>query len=79
MSEDSQKFVKKYCFQSSIEWRDPLFYKHYEWSADSYLSPKGLGDISLYDDEFFYVCLQDYRDIAYIYPCKTFDLDNSLK
>lgn len=78
---DSVKFdaIKKYYFQSSIEWRDPLFDKNYEWSADNYISSTGLGNISLYDDEFYYVCLQDYRDIAYIYPCKIFELDKSLE
>ena len=53
--------------------------KHYSWSKDFYLSSKGLENISMKGDEFYFVSLQSHHDIAYIYPCKNFELDENLK
>ena len=36
-------------------------------------------NISLQGDEFFYISLQGYYNVAYIYPCKLFELDETLK
>ncbi len=43
-----------------------------------YVSPKGLENISIEGDEFYYISLQGYPDVAYIYPCKNFILDEKL-
>lgn len=73
------KTVTVYHFGGGTSWRAPLYERYYEWSKDFYISPKGLENISIAGDEFFFVALQEYHDIAYIYPCKNFELDGSLK
>ena len=73
------KIVKMYFFNASMSWRNPNFRDHYQWSKDLSISSRGLDNISLIGDEFFYVSLQKYKDIAYIYPCKYFELDSDLK
>lgn len=73
------KTVTVYHFAGGSSWRVPNVYKHYSWSEEFYLSSKGLDNISLEGDEFIFVRLQNRPDIAYIYPCKLFELDASLK
>ncbi|MGM9641689.1 MAG: hypothetical protein ACI3XI_00630 [Eubacteriales bacterium] len=73
------KMITQYHFDGGTSWREPFCAKHYEWSGDFYLSHAGLENISISGDEFFYIALQEHPDIAYIYPCKTFELDASLK
>lgn len=72
------KYVRYYYFASGCKWRIPPVYKHYAWSNEYYVSPKGLENISIEGDEFYFVSLQGYHDIAYIYPCKNFVLDDKL-
>lgn len=72
------KTVKMFRFQSSVQWFVSPFDRHYEWSKEFNISTKGLENISVEGDDFFYVSLQGHHDIAYIYPCKSFDLDSSL-
>lgn len=72
------KTVKMFCFSSGAFWRVPLLDRHYEWSKDFFISTKGLENISISGDDFFYISLQEDHDIAYIYPCKNFELDSSL-
>ena len=71
--------ITVYHFAGGSSWRVPNVDKHYLWSQEFYLSSKGLDNISLEGDEFFFVRLQDRPDIAYIYPCKLFELDLILK
>ena len=71
--------VMFFYFSAGSSWRVPVVSKHYAWSKEHYISTQGLENISLVGDEFFYVSLQGYPDISYIYPCKTFVLDSSLK
>ena len=73
------KEVKFYYFMSGARWRLPLVYKHYEWSREFYLSSEGLENMSVQGNEFYYVSLQGHNEIAYIYPCKIFELHQSLK
>jgi hypothetical protein len=73
------KTVTFYYFESGIQWREPSIARHYQWSKEYYISSKGLENISISGDEFYYVVLQGNPDIAYIYPCKNFVLDESLK
>ena len=73
------KAITLYHFNGGSSWRVPTFNKHYEWSQDFYVSSQGLENISIAGDEFFFVSLQAHHDIAYIYPCKNFELDGSLK
>ena len=73
------KTITLYCFIGGFFWRVPIVYKHYEWSQDFYISTKGLENISIAGDEFFVVSLQEHHDIAYIYPCKFFVLDEKLR
>ncbi len=71
------KIVKMYYFRA-VSWRDPIFDDHYRWSKDFSISSRGLDNISISGDEFLYISLSKYNDIAYIYPCKYFDLDSDL-
>jgi len=73
------KRVFFYHFESGLSWREPSVKKHYKWSRDFYITPQGLENISLGGDEFYFVSLQSHPEIAYIYPCKTFELDRFLK
>ena len=63
-------------FESGVGWRVPSMDKHYKWSKEYYVSTKGLENISIQGDEFFYVSLQGHFDIAYIYPCKNFTISS---
>ncbi len=73
------KTVTLFYFMSGSSWRVPDVAKHYAWSKDHYISSKGLKNISVSGDEFYYVSLQGHYGIAYIYPCKNFVLDCNLK
>ena len=71
--------ITVYHFAGGSSWRVPNVDKHYSWSEEFYLSSKGLDNISLEGDEFFFIRLQNRPDIAYIYPCKLFELDAILR
>ncbi len=73
------KTVKYYYFTSGIRWRVPGVENHYSWSKEYYISSKGLDNISIQGDEFYFISLQGYHDIAYIYPCKNFVLEEKSK
>ncbi len=75
----SAKVATLFYFVSGGSWRLPTFSKHYEWSKDYYISSQGLVNVSVSGDEFFFISLQGHYDIAYIYPCKFFELDSSLE
>lgn len=75
----STKEVKYYHFEGGRSWRDYHPLKHYDWSNEYSLSSKGLENISLKGDEFFYISLKGCTDVAYIYPCKLFELSDELK
>ncbi len=66
-------------YMSGTRWRLTEVYKHYGWSKEYYLSNEGLANISVEGNEFYYISLRGEYDIAYIYPCKIFQLDASLK
>ena len=76
---NATKTITVYYFDGGASWRVPTVEKHYSWSKDFYISSKGLGNISMKGDEFYFVSLQSHHDIAYIYPCKNFELDENLK
>ena len=76
---NATKTITVYYFDGGASWRVPTVGKHYSWSKDFYLSSKGLGNISIKGDEFYFVSLQSHHDVAYIYPCKNFELDENLK
>ncbi len=78
-NKSSTKEVKYYYFDGGRSWRDYHPYEHYAWSKEYHLSPKGLENLSLQGDEFFYISLKGRTDIAYIYPCKLFELSEELK
>jgi len=82
----SFKTVKFFCF-SAIRWRllsypvDRYLAKnfvHYSWSKEHSFSPRDLENTSLQGDEFYYVSLKNHPDVAYIYPCKYFELEEGL-
>ena len=73
------KVITVYYFNSGSSWRVPNVDKHYAWSKEFYISSKGLDNISMSGDEFYIVSLQSHHEIAYIYPCKNFELDANLK
>ena len=68
-----------YYFASGKSWRVPNVLKHYKWSSECYVSTAGLKNISIEGDEFYFVSLQGDYDIAYIYPCKNFELEENLR
>lgn len=72
------KEVTLFHFTSGAEWRI-LTHRHYQWSQNYCLSTIGLENTSVEGNEFFHVSIQGHYDIAYIYPCKFFKLDPSLK
>ena len=73
------KTVKVYCFASGIRWRVPDVDKHYTWSVDYCLSTKGLDNLSLVGDEFYFISVQGDFEISYIYPRKIFELGGDIK
>ena len=73
------KTITVYYFNGGSSWRLPSVDKHYDWSKDFYISSKGLENISISGDEFYFVSLQANHEVAYIYPCKNFELDANLK
>ena len=73
------KTIKVYYFNKCSSWRVPDVDKHYAWSNEFYMSSQGLENISISGDEFYFVSLQANHEIAYIYPCKNFELDATLK
>lgn len=80
MYRHSLKTVKRFYFAGGGSWCLPGFsYRgawdtHYAWSKDYYMSSAGLCNSSTEGEKFFFVCLQGYYDIAYIYPCDRFEL-----
>ncbi len=76
------KEIKVYYFKGGSSFRD-LFAGnlegHYTWSADFKMSAKGLENVSLSGDDFYYIVLQGNAEVAYIYPCKYFEVEESLR
>lgn len=70
----SIKGVPFFYFESGSRWR-AVDFMHYDWSRELHLSTQGLMNVSLAGDEFYFISLQGNPDIAYIYPCKFFVLD----
>ena len=75
----AKKTITVYHFDGGKSWRLPRVDKHYSWRKDFYISSKGLENISITGDEFYFISLQAHHDIAYVYPCKNFELDVTLK
>jgi len=75
----STKQVKFFHFTSGSSWRLPAVSTHYEWSNKYYLSSQGLENISISGNEFYYISLQGYPEVSYVYPCSYFELDSELK
>ena len=68
------KTVRIYYFYSGISWREPETNKHYEWSKEYNLTPSGLYNTSVKDNEFYYITLKGASNSAYIYNTKFFEL-----
>ena len=66
-------------FESGSSWTVPYVFEHYEWSKEFHLSRRGLENIAVEGNEFFYISLQGYPDVVYVYPCKLFELSEELK
>ena len=66
-------------FRSSRRWRLLSGGKFYKWSKEHYMSAYGIESTSIPGDEFFLISLQLYQNIACIYPCKYFALDENSK
>ena len=73
------KTITVYYFNGGSSWRVPDLHNHYSWSNEFYISSKGLENMSIAGDEFYFVSPQSNHDIVYIYPRKIFELDASLK
>lgn len=67
------KEITMYYFDGSFSWRAPGFGRYYAWSENHTVLVASDGDVC------YCVSLQGHDDVAYIYPCKHFDLDGSLK
>lgn len=74
----NSKLVSFFYFESGRSWRLPTIVKHYKWSREYCVSNDGLSNISIHGDDFYFISLQGYDDIAYIYPCKFFTLDERI-
>lgn len=74
----AMKTVTVFHFKAGGSWRMPEVTTHYAWSREFYLSSAGLDNISVEGNEFFRISLLGYHEIAYIYPCKFFELSASL-
>lgn len=74
----NSKLVSFFYFESGRSWRLPNIVKHYKWSREYCVSNEGLRNISLQGDKFYFVSLQGYDEVAYIYPFKTFVLDERI-
>ncbi len=72
------KNVRFFYFSAGKSWRPPLG-THYKWSTDYRFSTAVLDSLSVRGDEFYYVSLKGYHEIAYIYPCKYFELEEELE
>ena len=66
--------VRIYYFYSGISWREPTTHRHYNWSPEYNLTPSGLYNTSVKDDEFYYITLKGASNSAYIYNTKFFEL-----
>ena len=82
------KEIANFYFEGGDSWRMPSLtnptaarptFRHYAWSKEFHLSTEGLLNISIKGNEFYYVTLQREHEISYVYPCKLFTLDTSLK
>ena len=73
------KSVTVFYFEGGASWRVIKTCKHYEWSREHYISTSGLKNIAVAGNEFFAVRLQKHPEVSYIYPCKLFELDESLE
>ncbi len=71
---DETKTVPFFYFEGGGSWRVPEVQAHYPWSGDYYMSSSGLVNTSTQGEKFFFICLQGYYDIAYVYPCDRFEL-----
>jgi hypothetical protein len=77
--EDALKDATFFHFTCGTTWRVPMFAKYYDWSPEFYLSFQGLQNIAVKDNEYFYIALKDYPDIAFTYPTKFFTLGEELE
>ena len=76
----SSREITVFHFRGGSSWRVPSkLYEHYSWSNELYTTSQGLENISLMGDEFFFIKLKSDPSVAYIYPCKNFDLDEYLE
>ena len=74
------KQITVFYFNSGASWKVPdIYQRHYEWSREFHLSSEGLKNVSVAGNDFFYVSLQGYPHVVYVYPCKLFELDSQLK
>ncbi len=71
--------ITVYSFSSGARFRVPPFKQHYAWSREFHITSKGLENMSVPGDAFYFVSLQGFHDVAYIYPCKRFALAPSLE
>ena len=68
------KTIHVYYFYSGISWRAPTTHRHYDWSREYNLTPSGLYNTSVKDDEFYYITHKGASNSAYIYNTKFFEL-----
>lgn len=72
------KQVHMLYFESGGSFRIPNVARHYSWSKEYYISTRGLMNITCSGDEFYLISPVRHREIAYVYPCKSFVLDGCL-
>ena len=76
----SSREITVFHFRGGPSWRVPSkIREHYSWSKELYTTSQGIENLSLMGDEFFFIKLQSDPSVSYIYPCKTFDLDEGMK
>ena len=76
----SSREITVFHFRGGPSWRVPSkIREHYSWSKELYTTSQGIENLSLMGDEFFFIKLQSDPSVSYIYPCKSFDLDEGMK
>ena len=64
-------------FMSGVSWRIPNTLL-YSYSKEYRLSSKGMKNIAVPGNEYYYVTMQGRYDMSFVYPCDFFELDESL-
>lgn len=69
------KEITVFHFHTGESWRLPKVRKHYSWSKTYDMSTEGLGITSVSGNDFYFVRLQNFPEVGYIYNTKFFTFE----